>query len=538
MSTSQLPDGSPGRLAPASPGVEDPVPVVPRGRPGAHMPQVRQETLLEQLWRTVRYRKWVVLQALILIPLAALLFSLAQTKQYTATSSVLFRDSSTNPLGDQTGGAIVDPTREAATNTQLLGLPIIAERASQVLGGQVSAGEIQSAVSIDATDESDVVEVSATADSPELSAQIANAYVRGYINFRRTADRARISDAIDLAESELKALPPAQQNSAQAERLNARIDQLQTAQSLQTGNAEAVQRATPPSSPSSPKTIRNVIIGLLLGGFVGLGLAALLERLDRRIKRTEDLERIFGLPIIARVPRSPTLAASGQPESEPLGRGVEGEAFRTLRANLRYFSFRGDLRTILIASPDQGDGKSTVARFLATTMADMGDRVVLVEADLHKRGSTPDSPRRSTNGLSTVLAGGSLDEALIDVHLRREHSTSRRKLVVLPSGPVPPNPSELLESDRMREVLRELERRFDLVIVDTPPLTIVSDGLALVPEVSGVVLVSGLGNTLRTDAVELRKELGFIGGKVYGVVANFTSSDKSDSSYYYGEQAA
>jgi capsular exopolysaccharide synthesis family protein len=178
-----------------------------------------------------------------------------------------------------------------------------------------------------------------------------------------------------------------------------------------------------------------------------------------------------------------------------------------------------------------GDGKSTVARFLAMTMADMGDDVVLVEADLHKRGMSESMVPADGGGLSRVLVEGGLDESLVEIGVGNEGDPSQRYLTVLPSGPLPPNQSELLESERMREVIRELESRYELVIIDTPPLSIVSDALSLVPEVSGVLVVSGLQHTTRDAARELTKQLALLGERPVGVVANFAAADRSG--YYY-----
>src|SRR5262249_3541903 len=157
----------------------------------------------------------------------------------------------------------------------------------------------------------------------------------------------------------------------------------------------------------------------------------------------------------------------------------EVEAFRTLRANLRYFNVDGRLDSILVVSPLAGDGKSTVADFLAMTMASMGDSVILVETDLHKG--------EGSMGLSSVLAGADLDSAIVEAARGASERGQARSLHMLPAGPAPPNPFELLESQRMEEVLAELRNRYALVLIDSPALSAVSDALALVPKVSGVL---------------------------------------------------
>lgn len=495
---------------------------------------IAEPALFDRLFRILRMRKWVVLQAVVIVPLVVLGLSLLQTKTYSASASLLFHQSSDalSSLDNNNSSSAVDPARVFATNQQLISLPVIAARTARDLGGGTTAAQVRSAVSVSGSGESDVVTVTATSPSAQRAAAIANAYGNAYIQFRRAADQSQLAGAIVQVNSSLAALPPTQLNSPEATRLRNRLDQLRFAQSLQTGNAEVVQSARPPTQASSPNIKRNVILGILLGVILGLALAALLDRFDRRLKTPDDLERAYGLPILARVPRSSQLR--GQSVADLNGtveRGVEAESFRMLRANLRYFDFGHNLRSVLVASPVQGDGKSTVARSLAATMASMGDATILVEADLHREGSgipLAGSPL----GLSTVLAGGELDDALLEVPITGAESA--RRLIVLPSGPPPPNPSELLSSDRMLEVLRELEGRFDLVVVDSPPLNIVSDALALVPAVSGIVVVSGVRRTTRDAATGLRKELGMLGGRVLGVVANYTTVERGDYHAYHG----
>jgi Mrp family chromosome partitioning ATPase len=163
-------------------------------------------------------------------------------------------------------------------------------------------------------------------------------------------------------------------------------------------------------------------------------------------------------------------------------------------------------------------------------MAEMGDSVVLVEADLHKgQRLLAGDPER---GLSSVLAGTPLDLALIQLDTTSAETPEGRVLTVLPSGSAPPNPSELLESERMRGIIAELQSRFDVVIIDSPALGVVSDTLALVPEVDTVVVVSGLGTTTRDGARKFMKQLSIIGVEPAGVIANFTKVERGGYAYY------
>jgi succinoglycan biosynthesis transport protein ExoP len=505
-----------------------PTPAVSNTLTGPPDAPVGESTPFETLLRIIRVHKIWVLQGLIIVPLLVMAATLTQEKTYTATANLLFRDDTTLSTTTATG-SISDPTRVAATNDALIALPTVAGRAARIAGDGVTAGDVRTAINISSGQESDVVEINATTPDPEKSAKIANAYGAAYIAFRRETDRSQLQEAIDLAERNIEALQPSERTSAQGERLQENLDQLRQVQALQTGKADLVQRAAPPDEASSPNVKRNLVLGVLLGGIVGLGLGGLRDRLDQTLHTPEDLESVYRLPVLARVPK---MRRIGRKQAQEADEGWELEAFRTLRANLRYFNVSGRLQSILVSSPMPGDGKSTVARFLASTMASMGDRVVLVEADLHKPSSSMLNGKAPQVGLSSVLGGSELDDALVTVPVRVDPQTGdARELTLLPSGPIPPNAFELLESTRMARVLDQLEREFDVVIVDSPALTHVSDVRALVGEVSGVVIVSALNHTTRSAAQDFRKQIQLLEGNALGVVANLAPAPRGG--YYY-----
>jgi capsular exopolysaccharide synthesis family protein len=496
-----------------------------------HVREAGDEPLLEKTLRIVRSHKWAILQALVIIPALALVLTLQQDKQYTATSSLLFNS-------NDVGTGPVDFSREATTNEELLQLPVVAQRTAEALGGRTSASQVEDAVDVETTPDSDIVKIHATAPTPARAAQLANSYGEAFVEMRREGVEATLQRRLEIYESAYDSLSPDEQDGQRGELLQDRINRIKLSQALRAGeavqNAELVQAATPPTDPSSPKPVRNLILAVLLAGVVGLGLAALLDRLGGALRTEDELERLYGLPILARIPRVRSLGK--QLQQHALGDDPRGnpaaEAFRTLRANLRYFGVDRDLRSILVASPVGGDGKSAVAAGLAMTMAQMGDSVVLVEADLHKDRSSEAFSEPSGRGLSTVLAGAaSLDQALVETPLSHDGSYGR-SLTVLRSGPIPPNASELLESERMRAHIAELEDRFDTVIIDTAPLAVVSDALALVTETSGVIAVSRLRHTRRDAAMEFRNQLAMLNAPALGVVSNYSTA--RSSSYYYG----
>ena len=465
-----------------------------------------------------------MLQALIIVPLLAFLYSKHQTTEYTANAGLLFGTPTQNVISSSAASTL-DPTGVLATNASLVTLPAVSVYASRETGGKISAAEIQSSTSVSTggSTGSNLATISATSPSPQRAAEIANAYGNGYIAFRRHYDQAAYQSSINQIKGELASLSPSQVKGSQGRRLSSELANLENVAAINQSEAQLVAPASPPSSPSSPKTTRNVVIAVFVGLVLGLLIAALLERLDRRVSDPEEFERIYGLPVLAEVPRTRELSR-GELTFEV------SERFRRLRTNLRYVSFEQGVRSLLVASPLPEDGKSTVARSLAQTMAAMGDRVVLVEADLHKSSANGHGV-----GLSTVLAGDELDDALVTEPLAQTEGASHepRHLTVLPSGPSPPNPSELIDSDRMREIRTELEHRFDVVLFDAPALSSVSDGLALIPAVSGIVIVAALGHTTIKSAVQLRQQIAMLQGYPLGIVVNFSRRERRGKYYTY-----
>jgi polysaccharide biosynthesis transport protein len=497
----------------------------------------RNEALsLRALVAMLRRRLLVVLICAIGVPAFALVYSALQEEQYTAEAFLLFRD----PALDQKlfGSTFLqpsrDPDREAATNLRLVSLDAVAARTAQATPGDLRADEIAQKVDVAAAGQSDVASVKATDPAPAVAARLSNTFAEEYIEFRREADRSKIREAQELVQRRLDALTDSELEGRRGRSIQERAEELQTLASLQTGNAELVQRAEVPDSPSSPNTMRNVALGVVLGLLLGAGLAFLLERLDRRVRDPKEFEDLLDRPLLASIPQSRVLATSGPAHENGLPPG-EQEAFRMLRANLRYFSVDRPVRSVLVTSAAPGDGKSTVSWNLALAAAGTGAKVLLMETDLrHPSLAASGAQLAAAPGLSTVLAGQlEFPEAVqtINVPSQTGGGFSDRTMDVIAAGPLPPNPVDLIESDRMRTLLREAEEHYDLVVLDTPPTSIVSDAIPLIREVSGVIVVTRLGKSTRESVSHLRSQLDNLNAPVLGVVVN---GFKADSGYGYG----
>jgi succinoglycan biosynthesis transport protein ExoP len=477
---------------------------------------------------------WVIVIVAVVAAGGAYVLSNRKPKMYAATSALLFQASH---LDNQLFGNQVlsssDPTRTAATNQGLVGLPAV----SSLVAAQLKLPEstVSAAVTVGSDAQSDLLTVTATSRSPRLAAAIANAYVASYISFRRTADQSQLSQAEQLIKTQLAAISPAQQNSSTAQNLRQKSLELQLLASLQTGNAEVVQTASARSSPVSPTPSKDAIIGLVLGLLVGIGLVWALERRDRRIKSISEVEELYGVPIIGTVPESGALRGPGA-----VGTAREQDAFRMIRAQLRYFDVDRDIKRVVVTSADSGEGKSLISLNLARAAARTDEtRALLIEADLRRPSLTAMIGLENVAGLSELLShsqnlAAGLRELVVSPHEENGAGVPFRFDVLL-AGATPPNPVELLESKRMQELMLYAETIYDLVIIDTPPIGVVSDPISLVHQVDGVIVISRLGRSRRDHAVRLMKRLRGLNAHLLGVVVNGCQTSGEGYYGYYGD---
>ena len=424
-----------------------------------------------------------ILFCVVLAAAAAYGVSEQQTKKYTATASLVFNESQ---LGQQIAGlpAASGSSQQAQQNTNLVQFGDVAAKTADAVGQGITKESILAGLSVSAPREANVVSVSDTATSPALAANIANAYAEEFVAEQRSRERRSYASALKLVNQQLAALSPKERAGGAGIALRERAQSL-TLAGLGSGSVQLAQLASVPTAPSSPKVARNTILGAVAGLLLGLGSAFLLERADGRIREPRDFEAIYDLPLLGVVPKSAALARSARRRKNASNAlpPREAEAFNSIRAHLRYINVDRDLRTVLVVSAAPGDGKTTVARHLASAAARMGSRVLLLEADLRHPKLAQQLDLRSGPGVSDVLAGKvSLSEATqrIYVNLQSTDDSGKGVLHVAVAGAeVPPNPGELMESHAMEVLLETTRSSYDLVVIDTPPLIAVSDAFPL-----------------------------------------------------------
>ncbi len=288
-----------------------------------------------------------------------------------------------------------------------------------------------------------------------------------------------------------------------------------------------LQPASTPTVPISPNVLMTVLMAAAIGLALAVAGALLIEFLDDTVKTPEDVEWALGLPTLGSIARTQNGTATNNlvAAHEPLSSITE--AYRTVRTNIRVSSVDEPLRTLVVTSPNPSDGKTTLVANLGVVMAQAGNRVVLVDGDLrramlHKKFEVP-----NREGLTNALLE---DEPALDGWLRE---TEIENLRVLTSGPLPPNPSELLGSKRMRRLVERLKNEADIVLFDTPPSLLVSDALVLAVEADGVLLVTEAGRTRRSAARQAAEQLRKLGANILGVVLNGVPAPRSKSYYYH-----
>jgi polysaccharide biosynthesis transport protein len=309
-----------------------------------------------------------------------------------------------------------------------------------------------------------------------------------------------------------------------------RIKEQSVTEEIKSVNVWVVEKAERPGAPIKPKKTLNILIGLIVGLFGGIGLAFFFEYLDNTIKSPEDIETRFGLPVLGLVP---LLDAKEDNIEEVILRepqSIYAESYKSIRTAILLSSAVKPPQNILITSMGPEEGKSATSINLAITVARSGYSVLLIDSDLRKPRIHSAFRLNNLSGLSTYLAGASPD---IETIFKRPITN----LSILPSGPVPPNPSELLGSNRMNELLRILKEKFDVIIWDSPPLMTVTDALILTKLVDGTILVVKSG---KTTYEIVKRGLSHLRGRsepdieshILGVVLNCFDIKRSDQYYY------
>lgn len=517
-----------------------------------------------------RRRKWSIVGFTLLGILAAVLFDRQQTPIYQSNARV----GATSPFVTQTGQESDPPNME--TESAFVTSDVVTKCASLVLAdpafpedptgvvpatdqicdrASLAEAELDRSLSQEVTTsivpQANVLTIGFTDESPATAQAGAQAFALAYIHARtleatelldrlraplleeqealgKEEDRleerlnnlsARIQEASDNGEPTTALSVKYQSTAAELGDLRGQLEDVDNGlQNLDPSKINPPQLLLPaglPIDPVSPDLLILVLLGLVAGLALGVAWAFVRERLDDSLRGRADLEAHAGVPVLAVIPKVPgwrnnreaRLVSREQPKS------AVAEAYRSLRTSIQFASSQRGLKAFMVCSPGSGDGKTTTAANLALMLADAGRRVVLVSADLRKPRLHQFYGMNDGIGLSNVLAGDlQLWEAILDP------GVENLRLVL--AGTVPTRPAELLQSEQMGQVLSGLREVADYVILDTAPILLVADAMALAPLVDGVLLVADSDRTSRTAAAHAREQLEQVGATVVGAVLN------------------
>ena len=434
-------------------------------------------------------KSWVLILLLSLVAVgAASTYSIVQTPTYSATSKVFVSTQGTGTTSELVQGNSFSVQR-VKTYSDLVTTPIVLLPVIATLELGIPADELAERVTASAPLDTSIIDITVIDENPVLAADIANATSQSLTAVVESIETPDVADAVSPVK------------------------------------LTRAQEATVPAEPVSPNVPLNIALGALVGLALGVGLAVLRETLETRIRNEHDVEHITDAAILGGIVFDP------KAQERPLivhvdPRSPRAESFRTLRTNLQYLDVERVDRSFVVTSSIQSEGKSTTAANLAIALADAGNRVLVVDADLRRPKVADYMGLEGAVGLTDVLIGRAELQDVVQ-------PWGRGKLFVLPAGHIPPNPSELLGSASMSHLIAEFNRAFDVVIFDAPPLLPVTDAAILAKSVGGAIVVVAAGRTHKNQLKGALSALENVGAPVSGLVLTMLPT-KGPDAYGYG----
>jgi receptor protein-tyrosine kinase len=420
---------------------------------------VRNASALEVIQR----QRWVILATFLTFVIVTAAVSKSLTKIYQTEASLLIAVDAEAQSFD----TVQASQSFARSYSEIISSRNIAERVADDLADGTTADDLLEVVSFEPLSETQLLQISAEDPDPERAQSIANAYATVFDQYAQFELEPTTQAEVTVADS-----------------------------------------APLPGSPARPKPTVYTLLAAFLGLAAGLGLAFLREQLDRRIRSAEELEEHFELPIVGRIPSRGRGGAGAQAFSE---------AFRMLRTNLQFVRADARLRSVAITSGRAGEGKTTTVASLALAAAEVGVRVIVVEGDMRlpklQASFFPNRAEPLWPGLSNYLVEAADLDAII-------HPTGKPSLSIVPAGPAPPSPSNLLEVRRSSQLVAGLRERADLVIFDTPPVSAGADAAVIANWTDGVLIMVDLAKSSHHGVSDALKQLNAVNARTIGFVVN------------------
>ena len=478
----------------------------------------------------LRRRKWWVASITVIGLAASLAISLTAHKQYSATAQLLVQ-----PTVNASGLSVVqEPVTQTDVQTELQ--LVTSAPVQQAVRSRLNSTP---AVSASEVGQTDVMAITAVSGTPSQAALIANLYANAFVQYQQSVAshslataEAQVSSQVSSIEKQVKALrgnttsPEATALLNQEAVLKEQLAQMQVSGSVDTGDVALVTPAQAPVSPSSPKPAQDALLGLVAGLVLGLAAAFLRDSFDDRLTSKEATEHAGGAPVLTMTPAVPSWRRQAPmvvTVTEPASPAAE--SYRSLRTSLQFARQERQLRALLVTRPGVGEGKTSTLANLGVVFAQAGERVLLVSCDLRRPRIGAFFGLDEQAGLTSVMLDEqTLEEAILPV-------PGIDRLSLLPAGPVPPNPAELLGSARVRDIFTRLRDQYDLILIDSPPVLPVTDAAILSRNADATLMLAAAGQTRRSDLHRAVEKLGQAGITILGTVLNKTTRQTGQ---YYG----
>jgi non-specific protein-tyrosine kinase len=506
---------------------------------------------LRRQLQMVRHWLWIIVGGTVIAAIVAYAVSSSLPKMYESEATLIVGQSLYSPQVNQQ--QLLASQNLARTYAQVATMRPTLEQAIAKLNLATTWDELQRRVTASASRDSALATIHVTDPDPDVAAAIANEIAAELIATSRNqlvdgsaaqvaidGNLKEIQAQIELTGADIRLLVA--KGDARSDIESARLDDLRArlvslwssysamvtfASDTSANGLRLIAPAVPADDPSSPRVLITVVLAALAGFVVAIAVAVFLEQLDVSVKDADEVERLTGWPTLSTFGRLPgpapdryRLVAITYPRSGA------AEAFRTLRTNVEFVTIDAPPKTVLVTSSGPREGKSTIAANLAMVFAQAGKRTILVDGDLRKPSIHDLFAIQNSSGLTDLVRGTPGIEG------RVLHPTEVEGLSVVPSGPLPPNPVDILGSDQMKVAIAWLSERADLVVFDSPPASVVADPLVLAAAVDATIFVVEPNRTSAETLRHMRAALDRVGAHVLGVSLNSRSGQASSADAY------
>ena len=532
--------------------------------------------LRKYFWLIWRWA-WLIALTAVLAALGAYIFSRMQTPIYQANTTILVNKSASSQASNYSA-IYLTSERLTSTYAAMLTKKPMMDKVIERLGIKDTTLEFN--VKVNPVRDTQLLQLLVESTDPYMAANVANELVTVFTDEIRKLQESKYLASKDNLQSQLtylekqiednsKALDtliqnnikliqqqpssnevitePTQTLEERARQLNTpEIDQLETrltqyrqiyasvlasyeqvrlAEAQTTTSFIQVEMAVPPEKAIRPQVLRNTLLAAIVGLMLAIGVIFAIEFLDDTIRDPETITSLTGLPVLATISRHEQTA--NEPITQAHPRSPVSKSFRSLRTNVKYAGVDKPIRRLIISSPTPEDGKTTIATNLATALAQGGSKVVLIDADLRRPRIHKVFGLENKVGLSSLFVQ---PEIYADGYFQ---SVKTENLHILPSGGTPPNPSELLGSRKMNEILKQMEEKYDIILLDTPPVLTVTDAVALSSSVDGILIVAKIGKTKQAALLQAIEQLRQVNANIIGLVINDVDTRSARYYYYY-----